>query len=169
MRRREFAVSCARATLAAAGSALATGCGFQLRESAGLPFKTLYASFPPNSPVGAGFRRMLRVSGDTRLVDTPAEAEAHLEVLTELREKEITGFSISGRPREYQIRLRFAFRLVDQKQLELIPATTLLLRREITTTDTQIVAKEQEEAQLYREMQDDCVQQLLRRLAAVKR
>ena len=45
----------------------------------------------------------------------------------------------------------------------------ILLRREITTTDTQLVAKEQEEALLYREMQTDMVQQLLRRLAVVKR
>lgn len=152
----------------AAFAALAGGCGFELRKSAGLPFRTLYAGFPPNSPIGADFRRIVAVSGDTKLVDRPADAEASLEVAGEFREKEITGFSSTGRPREYQIRLRFVFRLVDPKSEELIPPTTLLVRRELTTTDTQVLSKEQEEAQLYREMQGDLVQQLLRRLAAVR-
>lgn len=154
------------ATLAAA---LSSGCGFQLRTSAALPFRTLYAEFPANSAVGAEFRRMVRVTGDTRLVERPEEAEARLLAYLELREKEIVGFTTSGRPREYQLRLRFGFRLLDDKQAELIPPTELLLRREVTTSDTELVAKELEEGLIYREMQTDLVQQLLRRLAAVKR
>ena len=152
----------------AAGAAVAAGCGFQLRGSAGLPFKTLYAGFLPTSAIGADFRRLVRISGETQLVERPDAAQARLEVLSEAREKEIVGFSSTGRPREYQLRQRFIFRLLDTKGQELIAPTTLLLRREINTTDTQIVSKEQEEALLYREMQTDLVQQLLRRLAAVK-
>ncbi|MEN9316603.1 MAG: hypothetical protein RIS35_2996, partial [Pseudomonadota bacterium] len=87
----------------------------------------------------------------------------------ETREKEIVGFSSSGRPREYQLRLRFAFRVVDAKGDDRIPYTQLVLRRDITTTDTQLVAKEQEEVLLYRDMQSDAVQQLMRRLAAMPR
>ena len=106
----------------------------------------------------------------TRLVDRPEDAQVRLDALQEIREKEIVGFSSTGRPREYQLRLRFTFKLTDvAKGVELIGPTEILLRREITTTDTQLVAKEQEEALLYREMQTDMVQQLLRRLAAVKR
>ena len=83
---------------------------------------------------------------------------------------EIVGFSSTGRPREYQLRLITGFRLVDVASgIEMIPANDLALRREITTTDTQLVAKQQEEALLYREMQTDTVQQLLRRLAAARR
>ena len=152
-----------------AAAALACGCGFQLRGSTGLPFKTMYASFPPTSAIGPDFRRMVRISGETELVERPEQAEVRFEVQGEVREKEIVGFSSTGRPREYQLRLRVTFRLLDAKGLELIPNTVLLLRREITTTDTQVVAKEQEEALLYREMQADMVQQLLRRLSAVKR
>ena len=151
-----------------AGAALA-GCGFQLRGSANLPFRTLFASFPPTAAAtGADFRRMLRATGETRLVERPEDAEARLEVLSETREKEIVGFSSTGRPREYQLRLRVSFRLLDTSGLALIPVTELLLRRDITTTDTQLIAKEQEEALLYREMQGDVVQQLLRRLSAVR-
>jgi len=162
MRRHPLLAGAAALVLALA----AAGCGFKLRGTAALPFETLYAGFAPNSPIGADFRRMIRVASGTRLVDRPADAQARLEVLNEVREKETVGFSSTGRPREYQLRLRFGFRLVDTQGAVLIPNTELLLRRDITTTDTQVVAKEQEEAILYREMQSDLVQQMLRRLAA---
>lgn len=158
-----------RRLLLAAAALLPAGCGFKLRGSTQLPFDTLYASFPPNSPTGAEFRRLLRVQGATRLVDRPADAQARLDILEERREKEIVGFSSSGRPREYQLRLILRYRLLEARSgTELGPMGEIILRREITTTDTQVVAKEQEEALLYREMQGDMVQQLLRRLAAAR-
>lgn len=158
-----------RGLLAALAAALlSAGCGFQLRGSAEMPFDTLYAGFPPGSETGLEFARMMR-GNSTRLVDRPQDAQARLEVLGERREKEIVGFSSTGRPREYQLRLLFSFRLMGAGEEELIPATQLVLRRDITTTDTQYVAKEQEEALLYRDMQRDLVQQLLRRLSAARR
>lgn len=163
-------LAAARAALLLGGPALLlAGCGFQLRGSAGLPFKTLFVSFPPGSATGTEFRRSLAHTGSTQLVERPDAAEARLEVLEEKHEKEIVGFSSIGRPREYQLRLLLRFRLLDTGGEELIPPTDLNLYRDITTTDTQYVAKEQEELLLYRDMQRDLVQQLLRRLAAVRR
>jgi len=146
----------------------ATGCGFQLRRSAALPFRTLYTNFTPTSAIGAEFRRLVRVAEDTQLVDDPQKAEARLEVLLEVREREVVAFSSTGRPREYQLRLRFRFRVVDARSRELLPPTELLLTRDLVSTDIEVVAKQQEEELLYREMQSDLVQQLLRRLAAIR-
>jgi len=154
---------------AAAAVASLTGCGFQLRRSAALPFRTLYTGFAPTSAVGAEFRRLVRVAEDTRLVDDPAEAEARLVDIRELREKEVVGFTSTGRPREYQLRLRFTFRVVGRDGQPLLPLTEIVLRRDITSSDVELVAKQQEEELLYREMQSDLVQQLLRRLAAIRR
>ena len=150
-------------------SQLAAGCGFHLRGPPNLPFRTLYSGFAPNSPLGIEFRSMLRDAPNLELVDRPQAADVRLEALHELREKEVVLFSSNGTPREYQLRLRFAFRLVDAKGSELIPATELLERREVTTSDIQLVAKELEDVLVYREMQTDMIQQLLRRLAAVRR
>ena len=160
-----------RATLlalsAAALSAPLSGCGFQLRRSAALPFQTLYTTFSPTSPIGAEFRRLVRVAENTTLVDDPKEAEARLEVLSERREKEVVGYSSTGRPREYQLRLRFTFRVVSRDSTVLLPPTEIVLHRDITSSDIEQVAKQQEEELLYKEMQSDLVQQLLRRLAAI--
>ena len=149
-------------------ASLLAGCGFQLRRSAALPFRTLYAGFASTSAVGAEFQRRVRVAQDTELVDDPKKAEARLEVLREQREREIVAFSSTGRAREYQLRLRFGFRVVDAQGRELLPPTELLLTRDIASSDIEIVAKQQEEELLYREMQSDLVQQLLRRLAAIR-
>lgn len=161
MRRRLLA-----AGLLGAASLLA-GCGFRLRRSAALPFRTLYTGFAPTSAIGAEFRRLVRVAEDTELVDDPKKAEARLEVLREQREREVVAFSTTGRPREYQLRLRFGFRVVDAQSRELLPPTELVLSRDIVSTDIEVVAKQQEEELLFRDMQSDLVQQLLRRLAAI--
>ena len=156
----------------AAGAALVmgafTGCGFQMRRSAALPFKRLYTNFSPTSQIGAEFRRRVRISRDTVLVDDPKQADARLEVLAETREREIVAFSSTGRAREFELRIRFVFRVVAANGAELLPPTEMLLRRDIIATDIEIVAKQAEEELLYRDMQSDLVQQLLRRLEAIK-
>jgi len=43
-----------------------------------------------------------------------------------------------------------------------------VLQRDISFNESAVLAKETEEALLYRDMQSDIVQQILRRLAAVK-
>ncbi len=157
--------------LAAAGAALGglSACGFQLRRSAALPFATLHTSFAATSGIGAELRRRVRAADGTRLVDDPSMAEARVEVIGEEREKEVVGFSATGKPREYQLRLRFAFRLVDRDARQLIAPTTIVLHRDLTSTEAELVSRQQEEEILYREMEADLVQQLLRRLAAVRR
>ena len=52
---------------------------------------------------------------------------------------------------------------------ELIPDTELLQQREISYNEAIALAKEAEEALLFRNMQTDIVQQLLRRLAVARR
>ena len=71
--------------------------------------------------------------------------------------------------RELQLRLRVKFRVRGANGSELIPETELLQQRDISYNETIALAKEAEEALLYRNMQTDIVQQLLRRLAVVKR
>ncbi|MNY76250.1 LPS-assembly lipoprotein LptE [compost metagenome] len=60
------------------------------------------------------------------------------------------------------------FRVRDKLGNELLAPTTINLTRPITFDETQLLAKEQEEALLYKDMQTDLVQQLMRRMAAIK-
>ena len=73
-----------------------------------------------------------------------------------------------GRAVEYSLRDRLRFRLLDAQAREVIEATEVLVQRDISFNDSQRLSKESEEALLYRDMQSDLVQQLLRRVAAAR-
>jgi LPS-assembly lipoprotein len=143
-------------------------CGFQLRGQATLPFETLYISFPVGNPIGTDLRRFVKAGTSTRLVDDPKTAQAVLEVISAANERQIMSVSGGGRVREFELRYRVSFRLLDAKGVELIPVNEIALRRILPYTDAQVVAKEGEEAMLVREMQSDAAAQILRRLEAVK-
>jgi LPS-assembly lipoprotein len=141
-------------------------CGFQLRGQATLPFETLYV--PSNSPMSIALKRNIIAGTNTRLVDDAKQAQAVLTVLAEAQEKSILSLNSAGRVREYRLGFRYNFRVADLKGLEFLPPTEVFLTRDITFNDSQVLAKENEEALLYRDMQADMVQQVLRRLSAAK-
>ena len=143
-------------------------CGFQLRGQATLPFETLYISFPVGNPIGTDLRRFVKAGTSTRIVDDSKSAQATLEVISAVNERQIMSVSGGGRVREFELRYRVSFRLIDAKGVELIPTNEIALRRILPFTDAQVVAKEGEEAMLVREMQSDAAAQILRRLEAVK-
>ena len=60
------------------------------------------------------------------------------------------------------------FRLRTAAGVEMIPETEIQQQRDMTYSETQALSKEAEEALLYRNMQTDIVQQLLRRLSVAK-
>ncbi|MBI2295534.1 MAG: hypothetical protein HYU76_05770, partial [Betaproteobacteria bacterium] len=51
---------------------------------------------------------------------------------------------------------------------EHIPASEIVLKRDYSFNDEQALSKESEEALLFRDMRNDAVQQLVRRLQAAK-
>ena len=78
------------------------------------------------------------------------------------------GLNSAGQVREVQLRLRLRFRLRTPGGKELIADTEILQTRDMSFSETLALAKDAEERLLYRDMQTDTVQQLMRRLAAVK-
>lgn len=145
---------------------LTAACGFQLRGQATLPFETLYVAIPETSPLGTELKRNIIAGTRTRLVDTPAEAQAILELLAEERSKTILSFDTAGQVREYQLRYRMRFRVRDARGRDYLPQNEIRLTRDVSYNNSQVLAKESEEQLLYRDMQSDVVQQVLRRLAA---
>ena len=144
------------------------GCGFQLRGTAALPFETLYMPAAAGGGIALDIKRNIQSGTRTAVVDDPKKAQAVLEFSQEVREKQILSLSAAGRVREFQLRYRVAFRVHDGKGGEFLPPSTLQLTRDITFNDTDVLAKETEEQLLYRDMQFDMVQLIMRRLAAAR-
>ncbi len=144
------------------------GCGFQLRGSYSLPYESLYLDVADYSLIGAGLKRAIRSSGSTRIAETAQDAQAIFVPTAETREPVILSLSSSGRVREKSLRYRYGYRITDNKGRDLVLPGTVELSRELTYADSDVLAKTQEEDLLWRDMENDLVQQLMRRLAAVK-
>jgi LPS-assembly lipoprotein len=142
-------------------------CGFQLRGPAELPFETIYV--PPGSTLSAELKRSLVKLSKTRVVDDPATADAVIGFTRDVRDKVILSFNSQGRVQEYQLRYRIEFRVTDPKGKVFMPTSEIVLTRDLTYNDAQVLSEESEEALLYRDMQSDMVQQLLRRMATASK
>jgi len=158
-----------RAAFAIVLSLLLAACGFQLRGTADLPFETIYMP-PANTPgIALDLRRNIQAGTHTKVVDDPKTADAVFEFSQEVRDRLILALSSSGRVREYQLRYRVAFRVHDGKGVDFVPSSSVQLTRDITYADSDVLSKEAEEGLLYRDMQSDMVQQIMRRMAAAPR
>ncbi len=148
-----------------------SACGFQLRSVGDYPFKTLYANFAITSPLGVELRRNLLGTGRIEVWSDPSQmlkADAILDILGEERQQVVVGINALGQVRELQLRLRVRFRLRTPDGVTWIDAVELAQQRDLSFTETAALSKEIEQAMMYRDMQTDIVQQIMRRLAMVK-
>lgn len=149
-------------------SLLLAACGFHLRGDANMPFSTLYIeAVNPGSALIAELRSNLKANHVT-LVNSAKQADMVLNISTDLPEKQILTLGSSGRVSEFQLRYRVSLRGYDAQQREWLPADELLLSRDYTYDDTQILAKQAEETMLYESMRSDMAQQIMRRLSRAK-
>ncbi len=156
-----------RLFLLALAFALAS-CGFRLRGTAEVPFQTVYV---PNATGGVALdlKRSIQAGTNAKVVDDPKAADAILQFTQELRQKDILSLTATGRVSEYRLIYRVGFRVSDGKGGDYVPPSTIELFRDISFNDTDILAKESEEGLLYRDMQSDMVQQIMRRLALARK
>ncbi len=84
----------------------------------------------------------------------------------ERRERVVLAKTVSGQVREVELRLFARFRLVDKDGRVWIEDTEMRQTRTMSYSESLALAKDEEEAALYRNMYSDLAQQLLRRLAA---
>lgn len=147
-----------------------SACGFQLRGSYNLPWETLHiGGLPENNELYFQIKRGVEAGSLTRISTDAKQASASLAILRNEQHKAILSLSAKGLVREFQLTRTFVYHVVDAQGKELLPQSQIILQRDMTFDDERIFAKEAEEAMIWREMQQDMVQQLLRRLAASSR
>src|SRR5471030_870337 len=122
-----------------------SACGFHLRGDGGhytLPFPTIYVGLPKTSPLAVDLKRNIRANGGTEVVDDTKLADASILMVSDpekARGKSILSLNGNGRVSQYLLTYDISFRVVER-----------------------------EAGVLYKDMQTDLVQQMMRRLAAIK-
>lgn len=157
------------------------GCGFQLRGAHAIPYRSIYLDVTKGSDplyesspstvqkenIAPKLTKALRAQGIT-IATSPRDADVILRISQEKQNRSILSLSGGGRVREYRLNYTLNYSLVGKDEHEIYPETTILSSRDFTYDDNQYLAKTAEESFLYRDLQDDAVQQILRRLARPK-
>jgi LPS-assembly lipoprotein len=147
---------------------LLAGCGFHLRGDVAYAFTTLYINSPSNQPFAADLKRALS-GGSTEVVEAATTAQAILDIPAVVDDKQVLSLSGGGRAREYALTKRVTFALHDSQGRDWLPSGEIVIRRSYTFNESEVLAREAEEAKLLKEMQTDAVQQILRRLQSAKK
>lgn len=150
------------------GSALLAGCGFRLRGHFDAPFETLYLQMTENTRFSGMLKRMIESGSSIRCVSSPREANAVLELLSMTRTRDILTYNDAGRAREYELTLTLEFRCTSPEGFEYVDATRLMANRDITYTESEFLSREKEEEVLYVDMENDLINQIVRRLEAAR-
>lgn len=169
MQRRSTLIWLGRLSLGGLGTLALAACGFKLRASHDYAFSSLAVTPHPGGPLAMELRRSL---GSAVRVLAAAEdltqAQLVIDILQEQREKVVVGVNSSGQIREFQLRIRLKFRVRTPQGKELLPDAEIVQQRDVSFNESAALAKEAEEVLLYRDMQIDIVQQVMRRLATVR-
>lgn len=145
-------------------------CGFRLRgagRESTLPFERVHVSGSDASQLVIQLRRMIEAGG-TSIVANPQAAQATIDVLSETRDHATPTLNTQGRIRELSLYYRVRFGVRDAGGVELMAPAEISLKRDISYNEAQAIAKEKEEEMLFRDMQSDAVQQILRRVSTLR-
>lgn len=169
------------AATSAVGIGLAVaGCGFKLRHGYDMAFKTIQLTgFTGTSPMATELARALEASGADVVDSTLAAANAassatvpssHIvfEALIDKRDKVVSTTTAYGQIRDITVRNTLRFQVKRGDGSILLPPDEVALAREMTYNEKDALAKQDETAALHRAMQSDIVNQVLRRLAAIR-
>jgi LPS-assembly lipoprotein len=151
-------LACATLTLSA--------CGFQLRGQQDFPFKRLAIVGAP-APVAARITRLVEGGSDSVVVSSPTNADAVLHV-SEGRGLSTLTLNSLGVVEEYQVNYTLTYTLLGADGRILLRPSAIALNRAMTYSDQYSQAKVSEADLLWTDMQNDAVDQLLRRLGAVR-
>ena len=147
---------------------LISACGFHLRGTSEFPFQTIYVAGSDTTPFGLALRRNLKSQKSITLLSDAKEAGVVLDILSERPEKVILSLTVQGFVREYTLHSYLTFQVRNGQGKVFIPPTTLVVSRVISYNENVVLSKAVEEAALYKDMQADLVQQVVRRLSVLK-
>lgn len=148
---------------------LTGGCGFKLRGTVDLP-AALRVTYLTGEQVPGDLLDELRqalTTAGARLVAMPEPDASILKLLSVRDERRVLSVnSTTGKVQEYELSYAVRFALTDAAGKELVAPQTVSLTRDFSFSETEVLGKSEEEAQLKREMRREAAYSLLRRLQA---
>jgi len=151
---------------------LLSACGFALRQAPDFAFGSIYVELPAGSQaLGRELQRQLEMTEKLQVIKDAADrakADVVLQVLQDARQRVVVGRDAAGNVSEFQLRFRLRFRVRTPAGKEVLPEVEIIRQIDQSYSDTAALSKDAEAQMLFADMQSDAVQQMLRRLAAIR-
>lgn len=147
--------------------ALLSACGFHLRGSV-----TAKMELPPVYLAGAAgpLQRELRhylALSEATVVAQEKDAQLVIELLGEDIQRRVLSVGSTGKVEEYEVHYAAGYAVRRADGTVLIPHETLDRQREYTYSESEVLAKDAEQARLVQDMRREVVRQMVRRVQAV--
>jgi LPS-assembly lipoprotein len=150
-------------------SLILTACGFHLRSSVDLP--AAYRSVYIDSAAGEGIlkRELTEQLGYSNgsVVALRSEADSVIHILDENKETRTLSLSRGGKSTELELTYRVQYELLDKEGNVLLEAQKLEMVCNYFNDQTDVLGKSNEESLIFKEMQRQVADSLLRRIRAV--
>ena len=148
--------------------ALLGACGFHIRGQTAFPFKSIYINRAPNQVFAAQLTRLLRSNKNISVVQETQQAEVVLNILRLEQNRNTRVLDNQGQVTEYELYTILTFEVTSKDGQILIPQSTIQVTRNLPYNTAETLAREGEATMLYQNMQTDIINQLIRRLSAVR-
>lgn len=142
-------------------------CGFHLRGPSDIPFDSIFIE--GNTLVISRDLKQSLETSNIAILQSPKDAELRLELVGEENEKRILSLAGTGTVNEFELYYRVHYRTKLAGQETWSDVYTIESRRDFTYSDATLLAKQTEEQKLNENMQDDVLNNLMRRLSALKK
>ena len=147
---------------------LLVSCGFHLRGNYDSRFPRCISTFLPASHTANVLKRQIQGMNATRIANSPQEARGHPVCHFGKKSQGNPDLQRTGTSwREYSLHYDLEYTIKTAQGKVLLPPTKVTLRRTMTYDDSEALSKENEANLLYKDMQSDMAQRLLRRLAGL--
>ncbi len=147
-----------------------SACGFHLRGHGGkkvnLAFQSVYLK--GGETLFMGDLRTALTNNKVLVASSPDQATITLEIISETSDKQVLSLSSAGKVLEFELRYKVILHAFDAQLDSWLPESEIELKRTLTYDDNQVLAKEQEEATLIKDMRTDAVSQTIRRLSRAR-
>jgi len=147
---------------------LLAACGFHLRGSVVLPPELKVIALQGterNGELGIALRNRLNSAGG-KIVDSPANASAILVISEDRHQRRVISVNDQGQADAYELIYRLGFQLERPDNSVWLPPVRITLRRQFNFDPANVLAKDDEEIRIVREMRMNAITQMLRRLKA---
>lgn len=132
-----------------------------------MPFESIYIQ-ASNPLTTLDIKRRIEASSKTTVLDDPKDASAILHIIEMKHRRDILSVSGSGRVREFLLHYFLSFRVTDQKGQVLLPVTKIKVLRVLPFSDQTFLSSQGEQKMILKEMQNDAILRLMRRLGKIK-